>query len=158
MTVQRRFKLLKQGGETIGNVSIVGDLIVNGTVNFTSADLISLITPNLDVEAADDDAAAVLFHGQTYGVRFGFITGVGSVLGGVDETGVGSHEPLTIQGSVLNLAPVTGAVVTNASASGTAPLRIPHGTAPSSPVNGDIWTTTSGLFVRINGVTVGPLS
>ena len=36
-------------------------------------------------------------------------------------------------------------------------LRVPHGTAPTSPVNGDIWTTTAGLFVRINGVTVGPL-
>lgn len=39
-----------------------------------------------------------------------------------------------------------------------APLRIPHGVAPTSPNDGDIWTTTAGLFVRINGVTVGPLS
>lgn len=37
-------------------------------------------------------------------------------------------------------------------------LRMPHGSAPSSPVNGDMWTTAAGLFVRINGVTVGPLS
>jgi len=37
-------------------------------------------------------------------------------------------------------------------------LRIPHGAAPTSPVNGDMWTTTAGLFVRINGATVGPLS
>lgn len=37
-------------------------------------------------------------------------------------------------------------------------LRIPHGAAPTSPVNGDIWTTTAGLFVRINGATVGPLT
>jgi hypothetical protein len=37
-------------------------------------------------------------------------------------------------------------------------LRIPHGSAPTSPVDGDMWTTTSGLFVRVNGVTVGPLS
>ena len=36
-------------------------------------------------------------------------------------------------------------------------IRIPHGTAPSSPTNGDIWTTTSGLYSRINGVTVGPI-
>jgi hypothetical protein len=39
-----------------------------------------------------------------------------------------------------------------------ASLNIPHGAAPTSPVNGDMWTTTSGLFVRINGSTVGPLS
>lgn len=41
---------------------------------------------------------------------------------------------------------------------GGAPLRIPHGTAPTNPVNGDMWTTTAGLYVRINGVTVGPLT
>lgn len=39
-----------------------------------------------------------------------------------------------------------------------APLIIPHGSAPSSPIDGDVWTTTSGLYVRINGGTVGPLS
>ena len=38
-----------------------------------------------------------------------------------------------------------------------ASLRVPHGTAPTSPVNGDIWSTTAGLYVRINGGTVGPL-
>ena len=38
-----------------------------------------------------------------------------------------------------------------------ASLKVPHGTAPSSPVDGDIWTTTAGAYVRINGVTVGPL-
>ena len=37
-------------------------------------------------------------------------------------------------------------------------LNIPHGAAPTSPVNGDVWTTTAGLYIRINGSTVGPLS
>lgn len=37
-------------------------------------------------------------------------------------------------------------------------FRVPHGSAPTSPVNGDMWTTTAGLYVRINGSTVGPLS
>ncbi len=45
-----------------------------------------------------------------------------------------------------------------AAASGFSSLRMAHGSAPSSPVNGDMWTTTAGLFVRINGATVGPLS
>lgn len=48
----------------------------------------------------------------------------------------------------------TGLVVTAASTSGGAGFRIPHGTAPSGPNNGDIWTTTTGMFARINGVTV----
>jgi hypothetical protein len=37
-------------------------------------------------------------------------------------------------------------------------LRISHGSAPSSPKDGEIWTTTTGLYVRINGSTIGPLS
>jgi len=37
----------------------------------------------------------------------------------------------------------------------TAGLNIPHASAaPASPINGDIWTTTGGLFTRINGATV----
>lgn len=40
-----------------------------------------------------------------------------------------------------------------ASLATAAPLNIPHGTAPSSPVNGDIWTTTAAAFVRINSGT-----
>lgn len=51
-----------------------------------------------------------------------------------------------------------GIVLTVASATSGAGLRIPHGAAPTSPVDGDIWTTTAGLYVRINGGTVGPLT
>lgn len=45
-----------------------------------------------------------------------------------------------------------------ASTTAAASLNIPHGTAPTSPTNGDFWTTSSGAYVRINGVTVGPLA
>jgi hypothetical protein len=52
----------------------------------------------------------------------------------------------------------TNKVTTAASASGGAGFNLPHGAAPSSPVNGDIWTTSAGgLYARINGSTVGPL-
>jgi hypothetical protein len=46
-----------------------------------------------------------------------------------------------------------GKVNTVASTTANAGLSVPHGTAPTSPVNGDIWTTTSGLLARINGST-----
>ncbi len=35
-------------------------------------------------------------------------------------------------------------------------LRLAHGSAPTSPVNGDLWSTTAGFFGRVNGTTVGP--
>ena len=40
-----------------------------------------------------------------------------------------------------------------AGTTGRSSLRIPHGVAPTAPVNGDMWTTTAGAFIRINGVT-----
>ncbi len=51
-----------------------------------------------------------------------------------------------------------GIVIGPATTTSRASFRAPHGTAPSAPVDGDIWTTTAGLYVRINGATVGPLS
>jgi hypothetical protein len=60
------------------------------------------------------------------------------------STGVGIAASAT---SFLTLA---------AGTTGVSSLRITHGSAPTAPVNGDVWTTTTGLYVHINGVTVGP--
>jgi len=57
--------------------------------------------------------------------------------------------------STTNLT-TTGLALTAASATGGAGLRLPHGAAPTSPTNGDVWTTTAGVFARVNGTTVGP--
>lgn len=47
-------------------------------------------------------------------------------------------------------------VMLSASVSSGASLRLPHGIAPTAPVNGDLWTTNDGLYARINGQTSGP--
>ena len=52
---------------------------------------------------------------------------------------------------------MSGELVTHLSAIGTAGFNLPHGAAPTAPVNGDLWTTTAGLYAQINGGTVGPL-
>jgi hypothetical protein len=51
---------------------------------------------------------------------------------------------------------MSGPLGLTASTSQQSSFNIPQGTAPSSPINGDIWTTSAGMFARINGVTVGP--
>ena len=51
-----------------------------------------------------------------------------------------------------------GPLVTIASSGSAAGFNMPAGSAPSSPNNGDMWSTTLGLYIRINGVTIGPLS
>lgn len=60
---------------------------------------------------------------------------------------------LPIAGGVM-----TGPIVTAASTAATAGFNIPQGIAPTTPNNGDVWTTSAGMYVRINGATVGPLT
>ena len=84
-------------------------------------------------------------------------------LGGVTET-LAEQSWVTSQGYLTSsaltpYAPLAGAtftglVTTVAASAATAGLNVPHtATAPSSPVNGDIWSTTAGLFARINAGT-----
>lgn len=48
---------------------------------------------------------------------------------------------------------LTGKVITTAPVTGSASINLPHGATPTTLVNGDTWTTTSGMYVRINGVS-----
>jgi len=50
-------------------------------------------------------------------------------------------------------ASIFGKLNTAASTTGAAGLNVAPGVAPTSPVNGDIWVTSTGAFARVNGVT-----
>lgn len=63
-----------------------------------------------------------------------------------------NYTPLNRAGGTMS-----GKLNTNPSTINGAGFSVPFGIAPSVPSNGDIWTTTAGLFVRLNGVTIGPL-
>jgi len=67
---------------------------------------------------------------------------------GTDKTVVVSIDRAT------DVATLAGALVTLASSTTRAGLNVPPGTAPTAPVNGDVWSTTSGVFARIDGATV----
>jgi len=91
-----------------------------------------------------------------YGVYIETVTGTGITTGyGLYQVDTGA---LNFFGGVVAVAgatPITStALITPASTTARSSLRIPHGTAPTSPVNGDIWTDTTGLFVRVNNATV----
>jgi hypothetical protein len=70
----------------------------------------------------------------------------------LSDTGVGIIDALFIQRATGNVT-TGGELITKTPASGGAGFRLPHGTAPSSPVNGQLWTTTTGVFAQINGAT-----
>jgi hypothetical protein len=67
-----------------------------------------------------------------------------------------ADKPVVIESGKLKQLPASTTLQVNASGTGAASINIPHGTAPTSPTNGDCWTTTGGLYCRINGATVGP--
>lgn len=48
----------------------------------------------------------------------------------------------------------TGKINVPVSSTSSAGLGLPHGVAPTSPVNGDLWTTTTAFYSRINGATI----
>lgn len=70
---------------------------------------------------------------------------------------------VTPDGGVVPLAAITvdsdrsalfaGKVTTPAATAARASINAPHGTAPSAPVNGDVWSTTLGMYAQIDGVT-----
>jgi hypothetical protein len=76
--------------------------------------------------------------------------------GTIDGMVIGGTTPAA--GTFTALTSTSGKILTTASASGSANFRLPHGAAPSSPVNGDVWTTTSGVFAQINGSTIQLIS
>lgn len=71
---------------------------------------------------------------------------------GTPTGGVATATTLTLDGAG-NLTPA-GKINGAASTTARAGLNLPHGAAPTTPTNGDLWSTTTGLFARINGVTV----
>lgn len=65
-----------------------------------------------------------------------------------DIVGRLGYNPLNTAGDSM-----TGRLNLVAGSSGSASIRIPQGSAPSTPGNGDMWTTAIGLFARIAGST-----
>jgi len=63
-----------------------------------------------------------------------------------------SNPALTGAGTYVGLTG-TGKLSTAASSTTQAGLNVPPGVAPTSPVNGDIWSTGAGFFLRYNGGT-----
>lgn len=53
---------------------------------------------------------------------------------------------------------MAGKLNTFSSSSVQAGLNLAPGVAPGAPNNGDMWVTFSGLYVQVNGVTIGPLA
>ena len=82
-------------------------------------------------------------------------------INGSNQTELRSDDKLTLKtiSGAIEIESASGvSVITNllslsASTTSYPSLRMPHGTAPTSPTNGDAWSTTTGIFGRVNGAT-----
>lgn len=175
------------GGVTDATSSVTGDVRCAGGVGiakklFVGTDIngsgnLSL-TGVTNIGGTDTTGFGnLLVKGATNAVRI-VNSAAMTVIEGVDNTGTVAYRALQVGGLTLALT-ISGVAVVNMDTNGigvgtayssttrlnlplgttgVSSLRIAHGAAPTAPVNGDIWTTTAGLFVRVNGVTVGPLT
>lgn len=66
--------------------------------------------------------------------------------------------PLVLVDGKFKELPAAETLQANASTTANASLNLPHGVAPSAPVDGDAWTTSARLFLQINGTTIGALT
>jgi hypothetical protein len=67
---------------------------------------------------------------------------------------IAADKPLVMESAKIKQLPAATTLQLNAPTTAAATINLPHGTAPTSPNNGDCWTTTSALSCRINGSTV----
>lgn len=144
-------------GLTTGVTTLLSDdLGTEGELVFTSSSVDGAVITALSNQGAGvsgfkvtNNAASELDFFLTGSTHSGApFTGCTS---GGNHVCIASDQDITIAGTSARVASL---LTTKASATGTAGFNLPHGAAPTSPVNGDLWTTTAGLFARINGSTV----
>jgi hypothetical protein len=62
-----------------------------------------------------------------------------------------ADKPLVMEAGQVKQLPTATSLQLQAPTTANATVNLPHGTAPTSPTNGDCWTTTAALTCRING-------
>jgi len=113
------------------------------------------LSSQTDLQTALDDKFS-LTNGGTLASASVLLDGDGNTftINNVDAFTLGATASLDFDAPAFTFS--NGPVSFEAGTTSYSSLKIPHGTAPSSPVDGDLWSTTSGFFGRVNGSTVGP--
>lgn len=121
---------------------------VNGTISTTGAG--TIITSGTNGAITTGGSNAGLYINERDG------TGTWTLYANGDLFRVYNGGDLLTVNATGDVGVPSGKLTTKVPATGGAGLNLPHGTAPTTPVNGDLWTTTAGVYARVNGGTVGP--
>lgn len=158
------------GGATItGNSTVTGALDVTGTTALATAASGAFAVANARIgklASGPEVTELQLLGGNVAGLTVQYIimtdgTGFNAVqisrYQGDLRFSVGGTFALTIaETAVTGLATWTRKNIFPASTTSLASVRLPHGSAPTTPVDGDLWSTTAGFYGRVNGATIGP--
>lgn len=126
---------------TVGDGATSTELRISGTGAGTSA-----LTGNGGPMISRNNATgAVTIASNAGGVTIAPASAVTTLTGDVTISGTAGFAGAAVSASTGVNTPVGTTALSS--------LRIPHGAAPTSPVDGDMWSTTTTLNFRLNGVT-----
>lgn len=134
LTVDRTANVTDLVAFTTTSLTTSGTLTVTGTMSAATGSTIGNLT--LADGSITDSGGAISFGDEN-----------------LSTTGTLASGALTVTGT----ATATSTIIAPAATTSISSVRMPHGAAPTTPTDGDWWTTTVGAYVRINGTTVGPL-
>lgn len=144
------WKLSAAGGQLTGPVTFVASTALVPSMNFKVGVLSNPLVPNA-FEYNGTNIYIVNNAGARKTLRYIDDT-VAVANGGTGSTT--ATAALTALGALPKANPTsTGKMTVAASVVGASGFNIPAGVDPTTIANGDIWTKTTGLYGRINGVT-----
>jgi len=128
------------------NTRKINDVDFDGTAAITIFDKTKLpLTTQFAANAVTIGVRYIIdVVGTTNWVAMGAAANTAGLIFLCNAVGTGTGTCSTVMLDKLNLA---------ASTTARASVRLNHGTAPTAPLNGDVWTTTVGQFNQINGST-----
>jgi hypothetical protein len=150
-------------GATIGgNITVGGTIGVSGAINLSGNNLQNVGQIQFNNNTASyvtSITRPILYATDSSGGAYPFLE-AGNLIISPRISGAGRDVIISSLGTKADFTVdrngntiLLGRLDTTASTTTTAGLRIPHGTAPTSPVNGDVWTTTTSFLYRLNGAT-----
>jgi hypothetical protein len=163
---------LKIAGSAVnitGNTTIYGTLVASNLLGMNTGDQTITLTGDLSGTGTGSFAATLATVNANVG-SFGSVTAVPIVtvnakglvtavstaaLGNAAQRNIGTSGatvPLLNTANTWSAVQSFGAKITAASsATAGASFNIQQGTAPTTPLNGDIWTTSDGVYSYLNG-------
>lgn len=148
------------GISTIAALIVTGDASIDGTLGISGIATMACASASVTINSTSGSHPAVLF--QESGTQHGGIAstaantvcildGSSSIIATFNAGAMTLPNTLTISAGGITVS--SGTVVTAASTTAGAGLRLPSGTAPTSPVNGDVWFDGGAVKIQISGAT-----